>query len=301
VLCVIPQVAEKRSRLLVPMFLEWTRATSCEDVEDDDEQELPDFHAQPKWSHKNSAEMLTLFSKFINPRVLYKADAVYSALLKLLASGDGKIQSLALNCILTWKMPAIKGYEDQLTNLLDDTRFRDELTNFVQLGEDESSIQANHRALLMPVLLRILYGRSLSRKRASSGKKGMSSTRTAILSSLTNFQPEDRALFIDVALAEISEVEFVDKHDPNEFQFQMDALGSIHFSLRKQVGLVRMFEDLFKQLGTSLLVNMPKMLDALLYCMVSSIKAIDAENKVSEADDTVTLKALKAIRQGGFK
>jgi U3 small nucleolar RNA-associated protein 20 len=282
------------------MFLEWSRMTAMDANEDDDE-DLPHDSSSSKWSRQNQTAMLTVFSKFVNPKVLYKSDVVYSSLLKLLASGDTKIQMLALKCVFTWKTPAIKSYEDQLTNLLDDTRFRDELTHFVQIDEDDSAIQGQHREALLPVLLRLLYGRSLSRKKASSGRKGMSSARTAILAALANLRPEERGMFVDITLGELSNLEFIDKSDSQGFSFNSEALGSVHFSLRKQVGLVRMFEDLFKQLGTTLLPHMHKMLDALLYCLVSSTEATKGQDKVSVDEDPVVAKALKAIRIGGFK
>jgi U3 small nucleolar RNA-associated protein 20 len=299
VLCEIPQIAEKRSRILVPMFLEWSRMDG--DLGDDDDEDAPQAPATLKWSRRNQTAMLTLFTKFHNPKVLFKADLVYESLLKLIASGDAKVQSLSLKSILTWKIPGISTYEDQLTNLLDDTRFRDELTNFVQVGEDDSAIQGQHREALMPVLFRLLYGRSLSRKRASSGKKGMSSTRTAILASLANFQQTERGLFVDITLGELAGLNFVDKSVDAEYKLNMKVLGSVHFSLRKQLGLVRMFEDLLKQLGTTLLPHMPKMLDALLYCLISAAEGLKTQVTVSNEEEAIAVKSLKAIRQGGLK
>lgn len=299
-----PKTAEKRSRLLVPMFLEWSSVEVEPEAEagDGGEEDAPEAPATTtKWPRQNQTAMLTLFSKFTNPKSLFRADAVYASLLRLLASGDAKIQSLALKCILTWKIPAIKSYEDQLTNILDDTRFRDELTSSVQIDEDDSAIQPRHRGALLPVLLRLLYGRSLSRKRASSGRKGMSSTRTAILAALANFRQEERGMFIDITLGELANANFVDKSERHAFSFNLRALGSPHFSLRKQLGLVRMFEDLLKQLGSTLFPHLHKMLDALLYCVVSSTKAIKAHGEGSSNEDPAALKSLKAIRQGGLK
>lgn len=253
-----------------------------------------------KWSRKDQAAMLMLFSKFVNPRTLFKSELVYSALLNLLASGDPKVQTLALKCIFTWKIPAIRAYEDNLNNLLDDTRFREEVTQFVQIEEDESMIQADHRQALMPVLLRILYGRSLSRKNASSGKKGMESKRTVVLASLANFQPAEQDIFIDIALGELAEANFVDKSQPERYTLRSGGLGSVHVSTRKQVGFVRMVEDMLRQLGSTLFPYLSKLMDALLYCLVSSSRNI-GEIEEPTYEDSVSLKVSKAIRQGGFK
>lgn len=299
VLSEIPRTAEKRSRQLVPMFLEWTK---IDDVDDDDavDEDSPEEKSSMKWSRKDQAAMLILFAKFVNPRTLYKSQLVYSALLNLLTIADPKVQSAALKCIFTWRIPAIRAYEDNLNNLIDETRFREEVTQFVQIEEDESMIQTDHRADLMPVLLRILYGRSLSRKHASSGKKGMEAGRTVVLASLANFRPEERRLFIDIILGNLSGAQFVDKTQPDRYALRPAALGSVNVSTRKQVGFVRMVEDMVHQLGTTMLPYVEQVMDALLYCLVSASRNISETEHVTP-EDTVALKVAKAIRQGGFK
>ncbi|KAI5778586.1 armadillo-type protein [Geopyxis carbonaria] len=310
VLCEIPQVAERRSRLLVPMFLEWSTHSAADPGDDDDNDDSPTDAAAAaaadtapsKWSRRDQTAMLTLFSKFTNARSLFRAADVHASLLRLLTTGDPKVQALALKCIVTWKTPAIRVYGDRLTNLLDDTMFRDELTHFVQVSEDESQIATEHRAELMPVLLRLLYGRALSRKHASSGKKGMSSTRTAILASLVNLRPEEQKMFLEIALGDLKDVGFVDRTNPAKVEFNTKAIGSVHFSLRKQVGLVRMVEDLLKQLGANLLPYLHLLLDAVLYCLLSSIASTSNKTEKPENEEqAIAAKAAKGVRISGFK
>ncbi|TGZ79617.1 hypothetical protein EX30DRAFT_321196 [Ascodesmis nigricans] len=299
-LCEIPRIAEKRSRQLVPMFFEWSRHGIYE--EDDTEQHLDVSSAETrKWSRRDRISMLTLFSKFTNSKVLYRSDEVYTSMLGLLASGDNKTQTLALKCILTWKNPAVKAYEDRLNNLLDETMFRDELTNFVQVDSDATTIQGQHRAELMPVLLRLLYGRSLSRKHASSGKKGMSSTRTAILTSLASFLPEEKALFIEITLGDLAKSTFVDKSNSKQFTFNKEALSGVNVSLRKQIGFVRMVEDVFKQLGTTIQPQIGPLVEGVLHCLVGATDSLADAADSEEEGDGVMVKALKSVRTGGFK
>jgi len=298
VLAEVPRIAEKRSRKLVPMFLEWSTFEDTEDGEEGEETKAPS-----KWLKKEQFAMLTLFTKFTNPRSLYKSDAAYSAFLSLLASGDPKVQALVLKCIFTWRIPSIRAYEDNLNNLLDDTRFRDEITHFVQVDNDEAMIQDDHREKLMPVLLRLLYGRSLSRKNATSGKKGMESRRTVVLASLADFQQWERELFIDIALGNLAEVSkrFVEKSS-EKYILHIEALGTVHVSNRKQMGFVRMTEDMIRQLGSTLLPFLEKIMDALLYCLVMATKTINSrDDATNEQGNAVAVKAARAIRQGGFK
>ncbi|KAK6519381.1 U3 snoRNP protein [Arthrobotrys megalospora] len=291
----IPQVAEKRSRQLVPLFLEWAQQRT--DDTGDEEDEEPETSS--KWSRNDQMAMLSVFSKFHNPKVLFRSDEVYTAMLDILASGDTKRQTVALECIFTWKLPAIRPYEENLTNLINESKFRDEITNFIQVDKDESIIQEDHRGQLMPVLLRVLYGRSLSRKNASAGSRGMESRRISILASLANFNDADIRMFVDVAMEEFEDLVFVDKSNPLEFSFNTDALGGLKVTPRKQLGFVNMIEDMLKQLGKSISHVVEPIFDNLLVCLVNASRhsAKDTESEF-EAEN---LKAYRSIRQIGFR
>ena len=209
----IPELAEKHSRQLVPLFLSWAVRT---DASADDDESLRSATETPEpssqWDEKDQKAMLALFGRFTNPRALYRAEDVKKALMKLLTSGDASVQRLALNAIFTWKSSCIRPYQENLTRLLDDARFRDEVTSFVQVEEDQTSIEDSHRAELMPVLLRILYGRSLSKKGIASGKRGMEARRTVILGSLANFREEEIHVFIKIALGDLYEAKIMENN-----------------------------------------------------------------------------------------
>src|SRR6202035_5765904 len=100
----------------------------------------------------------TLFTKFTNPRALYKTSEVRSTLYMLLQNGDQKIQTLALDAILTWKDVELTTYRENLHNLLDDKKFREELTSLVHVYADDSPVQEEHRQGLMEVVVRVLFG-----------------------------------------------------------------------------------------------------------------------------------------------
>ncbi|KAK6501947.1 U3 snoRNP protein [Arthrobotrys musiformis] len=291
----IPQVAEKRSRQLVPLFLEWAQQRTDDSGDDEDEES----ETSSKWSRNDQMAMLQVFSKFHNPKVLFRSNEVYTAMLDIVASGDMKRQTAALECIFTWKLPAIRPYEENLTNLINESKFRDEITNFIQVDKNESIIQDDHRSQLMPVLLRVLYGRSLSRKNASAGSRGMESRRISILASLANFRDEDIKMFVDIAMDELKELEFVDKSNTQEFSFNTNALDTLKVTPRKQLGFVNMIEDMLKQLGKSISHVIEPIFDNLMICLVNasrhSIKDTESE---FEAEN---LKAYRTIRQVGFR
>ncbi|KAF3934944.1 hypothetical protein ABW19_dt0208143 [Dactylella cylindrospora] len=293
----IPQVAEKKSRQLVPLFLEWAQQET-DDLDDTLENGDDNTPSLSKWGRNDRMAMLKVFAKFHNPKVLYKADLVFNALLDLLTSGDTTMQTAALECIFTWKLPAVRPYEENLTSLLNESKFRDEITNFIQVEQNETIIQENHREKLTPILLRVLYGRSLSRKNSGSVGK-MESRRISILASLANFNPSDIRMFVEITIGDLGDLDFVNKQNPNKFAFELGSLDNLRVSPRKQLGFVNMIEDMLKQLGKSLGHMIETIFDNLIACIVNASQ-LASKDTVSEFDSE-NLKAYRMIRQIGFR
>ena len=151
----IPQLAEQHSRDLVPLFLSLESPSSEESIH---------------WSRKDRISLLTVFTKFTNPRALYKSAHVRATLYTILHNGDTKLQRLALDAILTWKDVELTTYRESLHNLLDDRKFREELTSLIHVDANDSPIQEQHRKVLMEVVMRILYGTALVRQ-GEEGKR----------------------------------------------------------------------------------------------------------------------------------
>ncbi|KAI9697124.1 MAG: U3 snoRNP protein [Bogoriella megaspora] len=293
----IPIVAEKRSRIIVPVLLKWT---SNEAAFDNDQQQ---------WSRKNQKAMLNLFDKFVNPKVLYKGEEVYDALLALCCNGDLEIQKSALNAILTWKQPSIMRYKEHLQNLLEDTRFREELTVFFNVEQENSEIQKADWPELMPLLLRLLYGRVISRTKAATSGAGQQARRRAVFGVLARFEQAELDLFLDIVLDPIHNLDLVREGAFQDRQFDRDLV-----SLRKQKGLLTMLEDLLKELGLALEPFASRLIDAVIYCSVRAARLLlqassDEESEEDSADDSTTFTSmpiayqvatLKNIRKSGL-
>ncbi|KAJ1679300.1 U3 snoRNP protein, partial [Spiromyces aspiralis] len=179
-----PSVAENHTKQLDPMFLDFVKTDmrinlddrsnenddDGEDVDEDggdwsgspDSTTDPDFRLLLPQSRKNAEKLLfgflTLYSKFQHPEKGCEARRIYGLYLRLLMKGQPKLQCLALDCVLSWNDPAIKPYGENLKHLLDEIKFRDELHTF-SLDPQGEAIHPEHREKLMPILLRILYGR----------------------------------------------------------------------------------------------------------------------------------------------
>ncbi|KAF2457536.1 armadillo-type protein [Lineolata rhizophorae] len=214
VLNVIPQVAEKKSRMLVPALLRWALDSDSDEAATPDAKgEEPEEKEQskPTWSRKDQKALLSVFAQFTNPKVLYKSTEVYHALLNLLANGDVEIQKAALKAVLAWKNRSINHYEENLMNILDDARFREQIAIFLDLDQDDSTVQAEHREDLMPVLLRLLYGKVVMRQGSASGKRGQETRRKAVFQALTRFEEEDIRHFLNIGLGALSGISVLEE------------------------------------------------------------------------------------------
>lgn len=265
----MPQVAEKRSRLLVPVLLRWAGPSS----------EQGDSLDAGRWSRKDQKAMLAVFAKFFNPRVLYRSPEVHNALLNLCANGDVEIQRSALKAVLAWREPALQRCEEHLVNFLDDARFREEMSVFLQ-GDGDESLSAADRPAVMPVLLRLLYGRAVG-----GSKDNQHARRKAIFVALSRFEAEVLGSFIDIAL---------DKAD----SLGMSGTESTAaMPLRQQLGLLNMVNDMLETLGAGLEPYAVKLADAALTCSVAAAKRLDNKQEGELQDASL----LRSIRQTGLQ
>lgn len=291
VLNAIPNIAEKRSRQVVPFFLSWAH----------DEEDGPSPAAGQQadeyipWGFKDRLSFLALLGQFINPKVLYKASDVHDALLGLLCHGNSEIQKSALKALFTWKSPSILPYQENLLNLLDEARFRDELSVFVNVGREDSLIEEGHRAELLPVLLRLLYGRMISKAGAGTGHAGQATRRKAILRNLSHLPGQDFELFLQVAFGALEEVHIVENGQVNEQAFEQDLA-----SLKRQMGLLRMIETMFDSLRSHMAPYAERSMNVVLYCLVRACRELQ-KAQPAESTDEGRLTVLRNIRQTSIR
>lgn len=131
---------------------------------------------------------LKVFAAVSSPKQLFRHNILYRFYSTILSKPDTVVSKLALDCVLTYNETEIVAYKSTLYHLLDDKHFRDELLIF-NPSIHVSSTEANngvddkngaslltprrfeplHRAKVVPLMLRIVYGRFVSH--GKSGRK----------------------------------------------------------------------------------------------------------------------------------
>lgn len=296
VLNAAPNVAEKRSRQIVPLFLSWALRDDQDDAPGNDVKTEADNSEAPtiRWGFKDRLSMLGLFGQFLNPKVLYRASEVHEAVMGLLCHGNSEIQKAALKALFTWKNAHVVPYQENLLNILDESRFKDELMVFVRVGGEDSLIEQEHRPVLMPVLLRLLYGRMISKAGASSAQAGQSGRRKAILRTLSHLSEGDFRLFINISFGPLAEVAITSDAETDEQTFLEELT-----SPRRQLGLLKMIDTVFDTLQSRMTAYTTQAMNVISYCLVRACRSLYDEKSALYVDrqDERSLSMFQNIRQ----
>lgn len=287
----LPHIAEKRSRQLVPKFLDWAMNVMQEGVIEslEDSEALAE---QESLKPQDQKAMLGLFGLFHNPRVLYRSSDVFDALRNQLTNGDVEVQRSALKAIFTWKVQGIQPYQENLMNLLDDSRFREEISTFVH---DVNAIQGEHRQVLIPILLRILYGKMISGTGAGGMRRGQAVKRKAVLEALSRLGDGDLHEFVQLILGPLRNLDIL-----KDLCLTDERVRFSKFNTRKQVGFINMMKDMHETLGNQLAPFAKELTEALLFCLIRATRRLSALSNSEDVEVSQT-SLLKDVRQIGMQ
>lgn len=205
----------------------------------------PDDGQKP--SRQRLTAWLTLFSKFTNPKALYATQTLHAVYVTLLSHPEKSIQTVALSCILAYKSP-ISSHEDMLRGLLDDTRFRDELSTL-----SLETLEGQDRAEVTDTVIRLLFGIMLERKARSQG----AGRRVAILSAIARCNELELGLLVDLMLRPMG-------HNSQSRRETPFLIHEVTGSDKQQLGFLTLLGDVMKVLGSSLLQYWPALVGAVI-------------------------------------
>ncbi|KAA0720706.1 Small subunit processome component 20 -like protein [Triplophysa tibetana] len=297
----VPDRVEPRSRELSPLllrfisnefypadlqvaptqnFLKRICSSSDQEMAEDDDADMEDEeneddskHSKKKVPRRAAAKQLIahlkVFSKFTNPRSLYQEPSIYKMYTELLCHKDQEMQKIALDCLMTYKDPNILPYKVNLERLLDDKYFKDEIVHF-NIADEGSVVQTSHRPQLIPMLMRILYGRMRTRiGNKFQGRSTATSRSSIVLRFLAGCQPEELGMFIDLLLEPVSHhgegpcLAAVERAEAEMDPSAALPVGRLH-------SLLNIIDIIIHKLGHFIHIHLPKVLQILL-CITASV------------------------------
>ncbi|EKM83155.1 hypothetical protein AGABI1DRAFT_118514 [Agaricus bisporus var. burnettii JB137-S8] len=217
---------------------------------------------------------LTLFSKISNPKALYSTEILRAFYRNHLSYPDRGIQSLALTCLFTYKPPGLTNHEEKIKVLLDDTRWRDELTS-LQIG----SIDPMERVEVVDVIVRLLFGLMLERRGRARG----ADRRAAVLTTLSGCSDEELGLLVDLMLKPLGSHKLARHEDGVEGRFVVQELPKEVMD-KQVVGYLNLLGDVMKNLGSRLVRYWPALLGTTIDILYAAQRRLDALGQ-DENDD----------------
>ncbi|XP_034018840.1 small subunit processome component 20 homolog isoform X2 [Thalassophryne amazonica] len=215
---------------------------------------------------------LKVFSKFTNPCALYLEDSLRELYNRLLCHQNQQIQRAALECLLTYKDPNVSPYKENLERLLDDKHFKEEIVHF-NISEETGVVMASHRATLIPLLMRILFGRLRSKAGSRFQGKAFAASRSSIiLRFLAGCHTEELGMFMDLLLEPVSHHSQGSCLAAVERALAETDAGAV-LPLGRQHSLLNTFNTVIHKLGHLIHSYLPKVLQILL-CVTASVSAI---------------------------
>ncbi|XP_065178820.1 small subunit processome component 20 homolog [Sycon ciliatum] len=248
---------------------------------------------------KTLSTMLTLFSKFIDPRSVHREADMKQLMLQLLCHREEDIQILALQYLMAYKPQFLLPYKENLFNLLKEANFRDTLTHFT-IDEESGVVKANHRSELMPYLIRVLYGRMLKGTGASTtGKEGINRRRGVVLRFLSGCPSDEVKVFVDLISAPFQALFDGDRASEDPLP-KLDLAHAV--PLRKQQGFLTMVGQVLTHLRSVITPFLPSLLHTIL-CVTSWVgkllrlcHAQAAPGSAVPAEDMVDIRMLSLLR-----
>lgn len=265
---------------------------------------------------------LALFSTFTNSKALYGVQELRGLYTSLLSHPDRDLQRLALECTLTFREPSLQKHAEALKALLDDVRWRDELT-----GLDVSALDPP----VADVLVRLLFGAMLEKKGKGRGRGKGVDRRAAVLAKMGACGPEEVGTLVELMLAPItrqSPLRETDSsrdpaqdssHNRDEQHLAKYTVKSLAGSVtdKQLVGFLTLLGDVMKNLGTRLLPRWKDLFEALLDVTAHAQVRVgahgqetpgteDADDKASEdgpegESGAAAGRAIRTVRQLGLK
>jgi U3 small nucleolar RNA-associated protein 20 len=274
-------LAEKHNRDLVPFFLS-----------------LAGPNATAKMPRRKLGSWLKLFARFSNPKALHSTETLHSLYVSLLSHADRATQTLSLSCLFTYKSPHLSTHENQLRALLDDARWREELTSL-----DLTEVEPKDRNEVVNVIIRLLFGLMVEKKGRSRGVD----RRVAVLTTLAGCTDRELGLLVELMLQSDSPESQASLNRPSE--------GT---SGRQQIGFLTLLGDVVRNLGPRLVSYWPSLLETIINFTGNAQARVEAANvldghvegeevqadEFEEPEDEekgISLKLSRSVRQLGVK
>ena len=261
-------------------------------VKEENQDEIKGAKKKRKAAKSSLIVQLELFSKFKNPRTAYMEAQLRQLYFDLLVHKSAEVQKVAFSCIMSYKYKYLTPYRDNFERLLEDKSFKDEIVLF-SIDNENSVVSSEHRPEVLPILMRILYGKmNVKTGKGTTGRQYGNVRQSIILRFLNGCSQNELETFADLLFAPFQHFLTEDPH-----KMVLDIRQSIDFTkvlpVRKLQGVLTTIDVIFKKLGHLMDGYLPKLIQIIVG--MATICSLCLENRSKLIPNVLNM--LKNIRQ----
>ncbi|XP_022238550.1 small subunit processome component 20 homolog [Limulus polyphemus] len=222
---------------------------------------------------------LGVFAKFQNPRAISRSEELHQLYLELLCYRDAEVQKLAFDCVMTYNHKYLTPYKENFYSLLDEKTFKTEATLF-SIDSEHGSVQAEHREELLPVLMRILYGKMLYKTGGNTGGKSNAHIRRGIvLRFLAGCNESELKMFLMLAFSPFKHV-----FDKNPLEIVKNMKRELDLSavvpVRRQLSIMNTLGTMLKHFGCLAANLLPQLFRVLLSVATQAVTLLERREEI---------------------
>ncbi|KAL0018407.1 hypothetical protein WJX79_009395 [Trebouxia sp. C0005] len=260
---------------------------------------------------------------------VFRSEELKQCVVRQLQDTDSGVQQAALRCLQVFKVEFVSPYGEQLQRLAADQTLREAMTGFALGPGPESGIAPQHRAGLIPLLVRLLYPKMRKRSGRLGGKGAPGSARSAILNYLAALDAAELAPLVQLFLQPISTAfqqqkqseeshpaaalptseslfpvpwwgYHLGQHDGSWWLTTLDAAVLHSMPSRQRLGVLNAAHDLVKHLGHKLKPFLPEMC-ALVLVLLQGASLNSNQTKTAVEGDAMSKEGSRNIRSSGLR
>ncbi|XP_013199858.2 small subunit processome component 20 homolog [Amyelois transitella] len=247
---------------------------------------------------KTLINIMQVLAQLKNPRALHKEPVFWELYMEFLKHKNPGLQKYALDCVLNYKNKSVTPYKNNLQNLVDENKLKDELTLF-KITEDSKSIQPEDREHVVPIILRILYGKMTS-KLGADKKGGGQTRRSLVMRYLAGCNENELKMFIEMAFSQFKQFMSI---EPNEILNNMMStldLKSVT-SPGKLHSVLNLFEVVREYFGGYMKDELLGQLFKVFYAVCSTVASVLAQGERVHIAYTKVMKNLRTLSLGTLR
>ena len=225
-----------------------------------------------KMLQKKLVSFMRIFAHVHGMQQLFKHGILLVIFTSFLSNPDPIIAQISLECIIRFKLPHVRPYHEDLKGLLAKGKLRETVTK-LSLSRQNGHVDDQHRELLFPIIIRLLFGRLAARGSGNkSSKDSPAVRRAAILSFLSGLDDSKGELdyFVYIMIRpfvprsvdmDLSTIGHGDKVHIKDVIKQVHSIASKQevslIPSQRQEGLLNLLSDVVKKLGFKIFEYIP--------------------------------------------